>query len=1838
MCQSQFTQRANLEQHIIDTHKVSREGVERLMTIVDSVKENNVQSLNTSSNNSSIINKSANQTQLNNSLNSNHSALDDLDSMDYDEQETVAEPLKANNTDRHLHKFRCTQCPLSFRTADKLAIHSQYHKIRAASQCVLCGKTTRSIESMQKHMEICHKEMNEQELDTYRLSLVNNPLLLSLKNGFQGVLDPATTELLKRESNRDLDTGCNMRMFENGTRPEGDSLNDDELDELDDDLQDNDSNNNENSLMEDGDDQQLNSKDDDMLMDSSDQLNSLNQSNSSSLLNNSNNNPAPNDEYLNSQGNAEDGYNDPNRKYKCHRCRVAYTRQSYLSAHNKTLYHRKGEKLTYPMEKYLDPNRPFKCEMCKESFTQKNILMTHYNSVSHLHRQNQAMKELSNQTSSALNEHQSMNCSSNSLDQSTDEPYRCNICIVSFNNEPALDNHIQSVQHQSRTSKLPQLAISGQIDLNKPLVERPNENSLTNSELNQPANNLNLINEQLQLLQQLNAAANQQKSNSSNNNNNQHCTQSNLSCQQCSMVFNNQDSLNQHQQICFLLNAVSGHNKQQPNNQTQPQMNNLINQQLLQSSKFFNAPVCKSAKPPVYKELLETWGFEIVQQFNEHHQLRRKQEPKLDEEGNEIETNELEENDEMVIDEQQQANEQQEDKNDELTTTETDERQAMTENEADEQNQPETKPDDEVKGGEDAIDKEAIKLILEQEDDQEDKKENDPNTTNNLVSDANKSICETCLKEFSSIWVLKAHKEEVHKDVVKMQTVQDFAEIYRKEFERKNNIVVKSVVLENDNTNPIVNSTQQQQPQRPQSTQSNSSQNNSTTSNNTSNADQSAEQQSNSDLNTSSNDNKPENNVSRSSQSANSSRLEQSTELNNSTNSTSTNSNNQNTSATSNNSDANNLLLNNPTLAGNLNPLLTANPLLANNPLLSQAVASMMNQQQQSGQQNANDVAQQMAQLQMSQLLMSLSLAGAMGNNQNVNPQQNPQQAALMGLLSQGLPPQMLPILMANAAGADPMMSLLANPLLAAQNPLANAANPLAGLLSGMSPEMLAAGFLPGLAGNSNNLPNAANLSKSPGLPNNILNQNAAPTTPNLTIPSSTGSLTPQQSLQAQQAAQNAAAQSGKRARTRISDDQLKILRQYFDINNSPTEEALQEMAAKSQLPLKVIKHWFRNTLFKERQRNKDSPYNFNNPPSTYLNLEEYEKTGETKVQLIDDNKNDQFNNKEENSQSSITPVPSNSGKTTPALGQDLNQQTQIKTENEATKSDSFNSSEDEEKSIKQENTINCNNQQSMVDSLAQHVQQSANPLQQFLAAMAAQSQHQLLQNQLNGLSGLNEQHQQLLSQNSNNESSMKANLQNTISPHSEDSMDSIATNDTSSQPNMQIFSGMQFNNIPGMPQLPNSLQLALQNSQLGGNAGSSLGLLSASNSAQSTPSVTPNSASNNPGKRANRTRFTDYQIRVLQEFFESNAYPKDDDLEYLSKLLNLSPRVIVVWFQNARQKARKVYENQPPSINDIASGSANMPPASTTPNANMNLTPCTTPNSATSSNSATPNPSSNSNNNSNSRAQQFSYDCKKCFQSFQRYYELIKHMKSSCFKDENPVAVNTKQMNKQIDDLNNSLSSNDFNQSTNASTNSQTAIQNGTFQCDKCSMSFNRLDLFQEHKIAHLMNPSLFANLQQANIQNQFESLLAAQQSAASPSLSGKSPSTTPLPNLFGNNQLDLNNQGGSSASPTPQQQQAFLLLQQLQLQQQANQMNKRKFSNDDDDDDSQSGGDGSQCSGSRSAASARDKRLRTTILPEQLDFLMQKYTLESNPSRKMLESISEEVGLKKRVVQVWF
>ncbi|KAL5107756.1 Zinc finger protein 2 [Taenia crassiceps] len=63
-----------------------------------------------------------------------------------------------------------------------------------------------------------------------------------------------------------------------------------------------------------------------------------------------------------------------------------------------------------------------------------------------------------------------------------------------------------------------------------------------------------------------------------------------------------------------------------------------------------------------------------------------------------------------------------------------------------------------------------------------------------------------------------------------------------------------------------------------------------------------------------------------------------------------------------------------------------------------------------------------------------------------------------------------------------------------------------------------------------------------------------------------------------------------KRGRTRLSVNQLEVLRSNFCGSNQLTEAAIADICEKTGLKVKVVKHWFRNTLFKERQRFKESP------------------------------------------------------------------------------------------------------------------------------------------------------------------------------------------------------------------------------------------------------------------------------------------------------------------------------------------------------------------------------------------------------------------------------------------------------------------------------------------------------------------------------------------------------------------------------------------------------------------------------------------------------------------------
>lgn len=620
------------------------------------------------------------------------------------------------------------------------------------------------------------------------------------------------------------------------------------------------------------------------------------------------------------------------------------------------------------------------------------------------------------------------------------------------------------------------------------------------------------------------------------------------------------------------------------------------------------------------------------------------------------------------------------------------------------------------------------------------------------------------------------------------------------------------------------------------------------------------------------------------------------------------------------------------------------------------------------------------------------------------------------------------------------------------------------------------------------------------------------------------------------------AAASQKRARTRITDEQLKILRAHFDINNSPGEEQILDMASQSGLPPKVIKHWFRNTLFKERQRNKDSPYNFNNPPSTTLNLEEYEKTGEAKVTPLNSSVSGSSSSDDKSPNKQATPPPSIQ-----------------------------NISASQPTEIKQEALEQSQFQQQQQGTQHQEEQQHHSP----------------------GSSG----------------------GQQSRPPSPALSMSSVFSaihHDISSHPPSTT-------NAPSTPMLPPKLasqNFANPTPGAGSVVPSAIAAMALTPQRSLSPGRGPadyfggnsngsNTSGGSSGKRANRTRFTDYQIKVLQEFFENNAYPKDDDLEYLSKLLGLSPRVIVVWFQNARQKARKVYENQPAAEpvttggreNDDGSGRFQRTPG-------------------------------------------LNYQCKKCLLVFQRYYELIRHQKTHCFKEED--AKRSAQAQAAAAQVAAVLSSEDSNSSSTTTTNntvtntpstapalaeqlqqplttatpphqhqqqtlsqthqqsqqqsqqqqqqqqqSQTESKEGSFQCDKCNLMFGRFELWREHQLIHIMNPTLF-------------------------------PSAYPPDSPFGILQQQALNATSGVVTDSP-----HSLISMMQ---------KRKF------DDLEEGTGSDNRSNSEHNEQPKDKRLRTTILPEQLDYLYQKYQIESNPSRKMLETIAREVGLKKRVVQVWF
>ncbi|XP_001369416.1 zinc finger homeobox protein 2 isoform X2 [Monodelphis domestica] len=310
-------------------------------------------------------------------------------------------------------------------------------------------------------------------------------------------------------------------------------------------------------------------------------------------------------------------------------------------------------------------------------------------------------------------------------------------------------------------------------------------------------------------------------------------------------------------------------------------------------------------------------------------------------------------------------------------------------------------------------------------------------------------------------------------------------------------------------------------------------------------------------------------------------------------------------------------------------------------------------------------------------------------------------------------------------------------------------------------------------------------------------------------------------------------------------------------------------------------------------------------------------------------------------------------------------------------------------------------------------------------------------------------------------------------------------------------------------------------------------------------------------GRRFSRTKFTEFQAQALQSFFETSAYPKDGEVERLAGLLGLASRVVVVWFQNARQKARKHAGDGGP-VTVLGAGGGSLA-------------------------------------------------CRRCHAAFSCIFELVRHLKK-CYDDlppeeeeevgeEEEEAVEEEEPEEEQvaetpagpeapapgspegEDLCQAETTRPVGRETEGMSPGSPRLAH---TCDQCAASFTSQELLSSHRRLHFVPP-------------------------VPP---GAPPHLLDLPLLVFGDRGPLV-PGPPTASGPPL---------------------KRKH------EEGSLSPTGSEAGGPGDGEPPRDKRLRTTILPEQLEILYRWYMQDSNPTRKMLDCISEEVGLKKRVVQVWF
>ena len=240
------------------------------------------------------------------------------------------------------------------------------------------------------------------------------------------------------------------------------------------------------------------------------------------------------DESINTIALAENSYNDSSKKYKCHRCKVAFAKQNLIIQHNRTSMHKaKASKSSSSVPSPVMSSNPAsnsfksgspcpmdqsdpkdlthcatiidstsqadsKCNTCEDLAADKNPLVSRN---VHLQMLKDAQEKLSSgdhqksynsfsnkehtinnnnkpQTTQILtpSDIQAKNQSVANNNDST-KPYKCNICKVSYKDGSVLDEHLESPQHQTKALKIEELIVTGEVDMTQPLIEKPETNA-----------------------------------------------------------------------------------------------------------------------------------------------------------------------------------------------------------------------------------------------------------------------------------------------------------------------------------------------------------------------------------------------------------------------------------------------------------------------------------------------------------------------------------------------------------------------------------------------------------------------------------------------------------------------------------------------------------------------------------------------------------------------------------------------------------------------------------------------------------------------------------------------------------------------------------------------------------------------------------------------------------------------------------------------------------------------------------------------------------------------------------------------------------------------------------------------------------------------------------------------------------------------------------------------------------------------------------------------------------------------------------------------------------------